>query len=92
MRSLLCREFVKGIFENAAVTGLRSAEEESKLMQYQMFLNTSSQREELTFSFFGPGSISSPSVLVGQGTWTAPKVPKYLLIAAIRSTYISFRF
>lgn len=83
---------MKGIFENAAVTRLRSAEEESKLMQFQMFLNTSSQRNELTFSFFGPGSISSPSVLIGQGTWTASEVPMYVLIAAIRSTYMSFRF
>ncbi|MCJ1419142.1 hypothetical protein MMC32_005495 [Xylographa parallela] len=66
MRSLLCRKYVKGIFENAANTNLESAEEEIKLMKYQMFLNSSSQRKDLTFSYFGPGATSLHSVIVGQ--------------------------
>ncbi|KAF8854310.1 hypothetical protein BDZ45DRAFT_805944 [Acephala macrosclerotiorum] len=67
-RSLLCRRFVKGVFDDwdSKKTELQ---EEFNLIDFQMFLFNADDRDELDrrpeldFSFFGPGSTSDGALL-----------------------------
>jgi hypothetical protein len=67
-RSYLCRKFVKGIVNSQAI--LEDTQENTALMKFQMFLNSSDQPDqlrELDFAYFGLGSTSGASMLTGKG-------------------------
>ncbi|KAF2133257.1 hypothetical protein P153DRAFT_363472 [Dothidotthia symphoricarpi CBS 119687] len=72
-RSVLCRRFVKGLFNSPSAQPQPQpqplplkAQEDRALMNFQMFLNSSARRKELEFSYFGLGCTSNSVVMLGK--------------------------